>query len=336
MEKPNKTHKKIKLGQFFTKGSQWLKPQIIDFIKKSNCDIAYDPFAGAGDLLNISNEYGIAKTVGLDIDKKLNWGINDSLKSIPKIDNAIIITNPPYLAKQSATRKKISLAEYFSNSPYDDIYLVALSKMVQAQKYVVAIIPESFLNSSFKEKNLLNSVTILEENPFNDTDVPVCIACFDGEYKGFSKIKIYKNAEFINFMDKITSYRLEPENSLKITFNDTDGWLGIRAIDSTDDINFIKFDYKENIKYDWQNKIKNTSRHFTLVSADIDCKKRNIFVNKCNEILSDIRKNSSDLLLTPFMGNTKSGKRRRRLDFRLARAIIEKANNYLLGEMVYK
>ena len=70
------------------------------------------------------------------------------------------------------------------------------------------------------------------------------------------------------------------------------------------------------------------------MSADIDCKKRNIFVDKCNEILYGIRKNSSDLLLTPFMGNTKSGKRRRRLDFRLARAIIEKANDFLLSEMV--
>ena len=42
--------KKIELGQFFTKGSEWLKPQVKEFIKQSNCKIAYDPFAGAGHL----------------------------------------------------------------------------------------------------------------------------------------------------------------------------------------------------------------------------------------------------------------------------------------------
>ena len=42
-------------------------------------------------------------------------------------------------------------------------------------------------------------------------------------------------------------------------------------------------------------------------------------------ILKNIRENSMDLVLTPFMGNTKENKRRRRMDFRLARAILEKA-----------
>lgn len=334
MDKSKKTRKKIALGQYFTKGDQWLKPQIKDFIKNSKCTIAYDPFAGTGDLLSVSPEYGIFETKGLDIDEKLDWENNDSLKSIPIIKNAIIITNPPYLAKQSASRKKICLNEYFIDSPYDDIYLVALNKMIEAQKYIVAIIPESFINSSFKDKNLLSSVTILEENPFNDTEVPVCVACFDGVYKDFSEIKIYKNDKFVDFLENIVNLRIEPENTLKVTFNDTKGWLGIRAIDSTDDINNIKFDYKENIKYDWQNKIKNTSRHFTLVSIDISDNSRPEFLEKCNLLLNEIRIKSSDILLTPFMGNTKSGKRRRRLDFRLARAIIEKANNLISAEVV--
>lgn len=334
MDKCKKTIKKIALGQYFTKGVQWLKPQINDFIKNSKCTVAYDPFAGAGDLLSVSPEYGIFETKGLDIDEKLDWENNDSLKSIPTIKDAIIITNPPYLAKQSASRKNICLNEYFKDSPYDDIYLVALSKMIEAQKHIVAIIPESFINSSFKDKNLLSSVTILEENPFNDTEVPVCVACFDGIYKDFSEIKIYKNDKFVDFLENIINLRIEPENSLKVTFNDTEGWLGIRAIDSTDDINNIKFDYKENIKYDWRNKIKNTSRHFTLVSIDISDDSRPKFLEKCNLLLNEIRIKSSDILLTPFMGNTKSGKRRRRLDFRLARAIIEKANNLMSREAV--
>ncbi len=322
--------KKVKLGQFFTTGDVWLKPQIIDFISESGCDIAYDPFAGAGHLIEISELYGINKTVGLDIDETLEWEINDSLKNIPTIDNAIIITNPPYLAKQSATRKKMDLSEYFDHSIYDDLYLIALDRMIQAQKYVVAIIPESFINSSYRNKNLLSSITILEENPFEDTDAPVCVACFDGVEKDFKEIKVYKNGSFENDLETIESIRLVPNNHIKATFNNLDGWLGIRAVDSTNDKTVIKFDFKENIKYDWENRIKVSSRHFTLVDIKVPENLKKDFVDKCNEILETIRVESSDTILTPFMGNTKNGIRRRRLDFKLARAIMELAYDSII------
>ncbi|MGI6680180.1 MAG: hypothetical protein ACOX3T_01605 [Bdellovibrionota bacterium] len=36
------SNKKIKLGQFFTTGYEWLKPHVKEFIVKSNCTVAYD------------------------------------------------------------------------------------------------------------------------------------------------------------------------------------------------------------------------------------------------------------------------------------------------------
>ena len=154
-------NKKIKLGQFFTKESIWLKPHIKKFIKESSCEIAYDPFAGGGDLLRVAIEQlGFTNTIGLDIDDSLSWEQNDSLLNIPHVDNAIIITNPPYIAKQSASRKKIDLSKYFSISKYDDVYLIALDNMLKAQKHVVAIIPESFINSSYMQKNKINSIKL--------------------------------------------------------------------------------------------------------------------------------------------------------------------------------
>lgn len=325
--------KKIKLGQFFTKAHSWLKPQIKKFIEESKCSIAYDPFAGAGDLLKVSqNILGLKEIKGLDIDNSLQWEINDSLLNIPHIENAIIITNPPYIAKQSASRKKIDLAKYFKNSSYDDVYLIALDKMLKAQKNIVAIVPESFINSSYNEKNKIKSITILEDNPFEDTENPVCVVCFDGIVKKFEDIKVYKNDKFINNLQKILDVRISPLNCMKIKFNSLNGWLGLRAIDSTDDKTFINFDFKENFNYDWKNNIKITSRHFSLIDIDIPENKRQEFINECNEILHEIRKNSSDILLTPFKGNTKNGKRRRRLDFRLARAIMEKATRKICKE----
>lgn len=320
------TEKKIKLGQFNTKSSLWLKPQIKKFIEDTNCKIAYDPFAGVGDLLiAASKEMGFRSLIGLDIDESLDWQVNDSLINIPKFEGAIIITNPPYIAKQSASRKKIDLSSYFSITKYDDIYMLALDKMLEAQDYVVAILPESFINSSYRQKDRLSSITILEENPFEDTENPVCVGCFDNRSKKFDEVEIYKNDKLINTLDNILNIRIQPKNNIDIKFNTLKGWLALRAIDGTDDIKVINFDFKKNIKYDWKNRIKVSSRHLTLIDIEVPKELRQDFINECNKILKSIREESSDILLTPFKGNTKSGVRRRRLDFKLARAIMELA-----------
>ncbi len=320
---------KTKLGQFFTKKDVWLRQHIKDFIINSKTKIVYDPFAGNGDLLSVVKNFGYEKTIGLDIDKKLNWKINDSLVNIPHIDNAIIITNPPYIAKQSATRHRINLKKYYNSTIYDDIYLLALDKMLEAQNYVVAIIPESFINSIYKQKNKLYSITILEENPFEDTENPVCVACFDGDEKPFEKIKIYKEDKYINNLAYFENLRLEPKNDINISFNDKKGWLALRATDSSNGQDVIHFCLKKDMDYDFENNIKVSSRHISLLNIDIKTKDREKFINESNKIIAELRDNTSDIIFTPFKGNTKFGKRRRRLDFRLARAILEKAYNLI-------
>ena len=54
-----------------------------------------------------------------------------------------------------------------------------------------------------------------------------------------------------------------------------------------------------------------------------------------NEILEEVRRNSHDVALSGFKGNNKEGKRRRRLDYELARGILERAlsedNSYQSG-----
>ncbi|MBR5154455.1 MAG: hypothetical protein IKW58_01885 [Alphaproteobacteria bacterium] len=324
--------KKIELGQFFTKKDIWLKPQIKDFIINSNQTTAFDPFAGSGDLLNVAKDLGFTSTIGLDIDTTLQWQINDSLKHIPSYPNAIIITNPPYLAKQSASRKNINLSHYFNKTSYNDIYLIALDEMLKAQKYVVAIIPESFINSNYQQKSLLSSITILEENPFTDTDCPVCVACFDSIPKPLSEVKIYKNTQYINTLQNIERLRLSPSNNINIIFNDKQGWLGLRAIDSTNDKNFIQFSHKNEINYDFANRIKESSRHITLININIPENKKQALINASNELINKLRQDSADILLTPFKGNTKKGTRRRRLDFRLARAILEKSYQSIMKD----
>ena len=322
------------MGQFFTKDGLWLKPQVINFIKESNSSVAYDPFAGAGDLLRIAKEKcGFSKLVGLDIDDKLSWKRNDSLLNIPHIEDAIIITNPPYISNYSAARKGLALElkKYFATSEYNDVYLIALDRMVEAQKNIVAIIPETFINSNYRRKNLLSSITILEENPFDDTENPVVVACFDGNFKDLSEVKVYKNEIFINNLGSIENLRVKPTGIPNMMFNVPSGWLAVRCVDTTNPENMIKFDFKDNIEYDWENRIKVSSRLLTLVDIDIQDSDKKIFIQNCNNILSEIRKETSDIILSPFKGNMKNGQRRRRLDFMTCRAVIEKAYNDLYG-----
>lgn len=316
---------KIKLGQYFTKKNLWLKPQIIEFIKNSKCTIAYDPYAGNGDLLRVSLEYGIIKTKGLDIDKSLNWEINDSLKEIPHIEDAIIITNPPYLTKYSASRKNIDIDQsYFKD--HTDLYQLAIDRMLEAQNYVVAIVPETYINSKYFEKNLsrVYSVTILTENPFDDTENPVCVVCFDNIEKIPPEVKVYADGEYLNDYSYFKALKMTPKNDYSIRFNVQNGKLALRAVDLSTNDKKIKFYKKEELNYDLS-RVGNSSRLVTII--DLDCSDIDIteLVLECNRLLEDYRNRTKDITLSPFKGNTKEGRRRRRLDYKTARCIIEEA-----------
>lgn len=324
---------KKKLGQYFTKKDLWLKPQIVQFIKNSSCTIAYDPYAGNGDLLNMSSEYGIKRIKGLDIDKTLKWELNDSLKNIPHLDNAIIITNPPYLTKYSASRKKINI-DYRYFEEHTDLYQLAIDRMLEAQDYVVAIVPETYINSKYFEKNLsrVYSVTILTENPFDDTENPVCVVCFDNVLKIPPEVKVYIDGEYLNDYSYFKGLRLTPKNDCSIRFNVQNGKLALRAVDLTTNDKKIKFYEKEELNYDLS-KVGNSSRLITIIAldcSDIDIKQ---LVVECNRLLEDYRSKTKDVTLSPFKGNTKEGKRRRRLDYRTARCIIEMAIANLRSEV---
>jgi len=320
----NAQTKKRSLGQFFTKQNTWLRPQITQFIKSSGAKIAYDPFAGNGDLLGIAQSFGLKKVFGLDIDPALGWKKNDSLISIPKIHKSIIITNPPYLTNYSAQRKKIydKVSQYFEACNYDDLYQLALEKCL-TNDYGVVIIPETFINSSFP-KNRLVSITILEDNPFDDTETPVCVVCFDNKLKSLDKVSVYKNDKLLGTLGYFEKFRIAPNNSIDIKFNIVNGKIGLRAVDTTDPHRPISFMPKNELDYDLKG-IKHSSRLITIIDMPTNKHGMHYIIKKSNQILTEFRKKTHDVLLSPFKGNKKNGERRRRLDYATARAILEQA-----------
>lgn len=311
--------KKIELGQFFTKKDIWFKPHIQQFVESVEFDKVIDPFAGAGDLLKIFNpEY---QTGGYDIDPTLSWPINDGLKGIPLHQNDICVTNPPYLAKTTATRfKREGTYHYFEMYPeFDDLYLMGLEQCLNSFQYGIAIIPETYLLHS-KKTNRLISATILEENPFDDTDFPVVVIVWGPTAQ--TDYEIYKNNTHIGSYSSLIAKSPQStkiEKSL-IKFNKEEGNLGIICIDKGKAIGGIKFTTPDQIK----GPIKVSSRTSTKVSVppDVDI---DSLIMQCNILLSEYRKNTHDVFMAPFKGNDHSGLRRRRLDFTTARNIIENA-----------
>lgn len=313
------------LGQYFTRERTWLKDNVREFILSSGCSIAYDPFAGSGDLLDAAEELGFTEGIAMDIDGELGWKSNDSLLEIPHIEDAIIITNPPYLSNYSARRRNIldRVEKYFGLTAYDDLYLLALTRMLQAQDYVVAIIPETFMNSPFP-KDRLYSVNILEENPFRETETPVCVACFDGNPKSPQDVKVYKNGHFRTTLGELEEKRLKPGHDVKIRFNSLNGEIGLRAVDTTDPGRRIRFMRREELDYPLET-IKPSSRIITTIEIDLEPGEIDEFIARCNRILEKFREDTDDILLSPFKGNMKNGVRRRRLDYETCRAIMESA-----------
>lgn len=324
--------KKISLGQFFTIEDSWAQPQIIEFIqtciKNYKLIKCLDPFAGNGDLLNyVKNNFDIQKIVGMDIDRSLNWIYNDSLENIKKYSKTIIVTNPPYLTNYSAKRKGNevykSVSKYFQNTSCEDLYQVALQKMLEKYPYIVAIIPETFINSKFS-KDRIKLITILKNVPFVDTDCPVCVACFTKNYIPDNEKLIYKDDKYIGTWAELISLKKKPTNVIRIKFNESSGSIALRAVDNIDVNSVIKFMPTSELDYNLDN-IKTSSRLITVIDIPDSVENITKFTNICNEILEEYRNMVSDILLSPFKGNNKNGERRRRLDYKTARAIIEEA-----------
>ena len=196
--------------------------------------------------------------------------------------------------------------------------------MLKNCDYVGAIIPASFINADlFLDR--LHSYTLLSSQMFTDTENPVCLVLFcpTGSNELLSPQKsnsvyLYENDKYVGelySLKKQVEEMLANNNSqTAITFNSKQGNLGLRAIDGTrfPSIAFIDAQLVPS------SKIKVSSRHLTRIHVP-----QEINLNLLNEKLKKLREITNDFFLTPFRGLRKDGKFRRRLDFQLARKIIE-------------
>jgi len=322
---------KVSLGSFYTTRSGWLTDEVRHFlesalVKSNGCLL--DPFAGDGHLLETIKADPILRervqqATGLDIQGK-NWPINDSLIAIPNPKRAVIVTNPPYLANHSAKRKGVDqlVAKYFANSTQTNLYRIALENCLASADYVVAIIPETFLLSTFP-KHRLELAVVIQDQLFGDTDAPALVACFASNVS--DDAHIYTGNQIIGKLNEILALRESRAPKQTIVFNDPSGRIGLRAVDGSDGKSPIAFIAAKDFGYPSESVVVSSRLMTYLEMPELtDIEVSNV-IARANSILGQIRIDSGDLVLAPFKGNDRNGKRRRRLDYAMARRILNKA-----------
>jgi hypothetical protein len=119
--------------------------------------------------------------------------------------------------------------------------------------------------------------------------------------------------------------RLHPRNWPPMDFNVRSGRIALRAVDLPNPAKPIEFMRRQDLDYP-VDRIKVSSRLVTFIEIpSLPDQEIENAVRAANALLAAFRAETADALLSPFKGNTKTGRRRRRLDYYTARAILERA-----------
>ena len=185
--------KKRQDGRYYTEGNPFvLKPfqdwaESIDLKKHK----VLEPFAGANNIIKALQTLGYAKKFSsFDItpsDPKVVY--QDTLASFPKGFD-ICITNPPWLAKNSAHRRGLEYPE----TTFDDLYKHSLNLCLENCTNVAALIPATFLQSRLFTNRLQSVIFLHDKGMFTDTENPVCLALFKESSKD---VKIFFDGLYV-------------------------------------------------------------------------------------------------------------------------------------------
>ena len=278
-----------------------------------------DPSAGAGDLIDMIREKGLVGEVhAFDISPAAPFvEERDSFADYPDVAG-VAVTNPPYMARNSARRRKLP----FPETQFQDLYLHSLDLMLANSEYVAAIIPAAFGTLNLFRDRLTNLIDLPFRNMFEDTHHPVCLCLFESTTPGAT---FWSWERCLGAEDRLRSaLPCLPDlpRPAQVVFNVPDGLLGLRAVDTTagPTIEFVRgSDIDPEL-------IKISSRSVTRLDMDgVTPEKLELVIERANVCLERIRRVTADIILTPFMGVRQNGAFRRRLNFRTARVVLTMA-----------
>ena len=298
-------------GRFYTNGNVFeysLFQEWIANIPDIEKTTILEPFAGECSIIKMLPSY---KWGCYDIEPhKCDYKVvkRDTIQNFPK-GYRVCITNPPYLARNSATRRKLS----YPQCEFDNLYKHCLQLMLDNCQYVAAIIPDSYIQSGLFTERLYGVISI-PEKVFVDTEFPVCLAMFNP--KQTNDFQIWKGGECLGSLGELSAHNLNQYKGEVWKFNDTEGEIGIICLDGKKSrINFVKGS-------EVTAEIKCSSRSFARISGlpeDVNC---DAFIKVCNEILEQYRVETKDVFLTSTKGLGYNGSYRKRISFSIVRSIL--------------
>ncbi len=311
-------------GRYYTLGNPFsLKPflQWATNIRLSTRTIL-EPFAGDNSLIRGLEEVGLCERFrSYDISPaSTEVAKRDSIADFPR-GFSVCVTNPPWLARNSATRRGLP----YAGGEFDNLYKRCLHLCLGRCDYVAALLPASFLQSGlFLDR--LNYYILLHWRPFGDTESPVCLALFNPA-RHDSGVRIYHDDDYIGQLDELERRQevyfpasTTPASTTRlgeVEFNDPEGRLGFVATDGVSRAG-IRFCRGDEVA---AKRVLPSSRHITRIGGDVPGDERSIcYLNAC---VDKMRSSTRDALLTPFMGLRLDGRYRRRMDFGLVKRLLQ-------------
>lgn len=164
---------KVKFGQFYTKRSQYIIGNLINDLPKDL--IVVEPFCGEGDLLIFENKYEI-----YDIDPKIKGcSKRDTLLNPPDYFSKLVVTNPPFLAKNKNKDKSL-----YNLYDVGDLYKAAIKSILSSNGGILIVPLNFFCDEDNKIRELFFNrfdilrLNIFEETVFDDTTYTICSFSF--------------------------------------------------------------------------------------------------------------------------------------------------------------
>lgn len=314
---------KKRRGQYFTTTSPFGLPAFAAWAAQFDPEeTVLEPFAGSNGLIPMLREQGLAPSyASFDIEPaESTVRMRDTIADFPR-GYSVCVTNPPYLAKNSATRSGLALPPM---EGYDNLWKLSVSRCLAHCDFVAAIIPGSFLTSGLFQDRL-QAVVSLNFEMFDDTEQPVCLALW-GPHHTSGVFDVWQAGKRLGsstaLRRRVDGLLPAPRQPVDIQFNVLDGQIGIRGVDGLTgpSIRFVPaFDIPAA-------KVKESARFLTRIKIDSPHDPE-LIIAEANVLLARYRMLTADVFLTSFRGIRKDRQFRRRLDWASARRILEVAVN---------
>lgn len=137
------------IGQFYSDNPEILDERFVPFINDG--DTIVEPFVGSGSLVHWIQKHTIGKHIAFetyDVDPHYDGAVvRDTLLEPPDYTGKIVITNPPYLAKNMVKRgdpKYDYVRRVCEKYKANDLYKCALISIENCKEFVI-ILPVNFL-----------------------------------------------------------------------------------------------------------------------------------------------------------------------------------------------